>query len=536
MWRLTDAVSKGSGEAASSIASMHETEATLSAIIETAADAIVTANADGEILSWNPAAERIFGYPEAEVIGEPLTLIIPKRFHAQHHEGIARVVATGETRIVGTTVEVAGLRKDGSEIPVELTLATWVTDDARFFSGIIRDVSEKTHLVTALGHSEGRLQAIVESANDAIITIDADGHVLLWNEYATKLFGYSYDEMIGRPLDVIIPERFRKKHHEQQRRAAEGGETRVIGHTVELAAMHRDGREFPVELSLAMWQSEGDRFFSGIIRDITVRKEAEEVLRLAKERMEGELNVAADIQMSMLPLEFPAFPDRQEFSVHAMLEPAREVGGDFYDFFLIDEDHLCFCIADVSDKGVPAALFMAVTKTLIKSHAAANLSPASILTAVNAELAEHNESSMFVTIFLCVLNIQTGKLTYSNAGHNPPYIKISSNGLITLDQRHGPVAGAIDGVDYGEDDRQLDPGDYVILFTDGVTEAMDSSHELYSEEALESLLEETTLDSSEQATGLIFESVRDHAGSAEQSDDITVLTLEFVGAPVTSSV
>ena len=519
-----------------SIVWMRDTAETLRAIIETAGDAIVTANADGEIMSWNPAAERIFGYPEAEVIGAPLTLMIPKRFHAQHHEGIARVVATGETRIAGTTVEVAGLRKNGSEIPVELTLATWVADDARFFSAIIRDVSEKTDLVNALGHSEGRLQAIVESANDAIITIDADGHVLLWNQHATKLFGYSYDEMIGRPLDVIIPERFRKKHHEQQRRAAEGGETSVIGHTVELAAMHRDGREFPVELSLAMWQSEGDPFFSGIIRDITVRKEAEEVLRLAKERMEGELNVAADIQMSMLPLEFPAFPDRQEFSVHAMLEPAREVGGDFYDFFLIDEHHLCFCIADVSDKGVPAALFMAVTKTLINSYASPDSSPASILAAVNEELCLHNESSMFVTIFLCILDLRTGSLAYTNAGHNPPYIKTRRGDLVILDERHGPVAGAVAGVAYGEDDRQLDPGDYVILFTDGVTEAMNPSHELYSEEALESLLEETTLESSEQATGLIFESVRDHAGSAEQSDDITVLTLEFVGAPVTSSV
>jgi serine phosphatase RsbU (regulator of sigma subunit) len=268
------------------------------------------------------------------------------------------------------------------------------------------------------------------------------------------------------------------------------------------------------------------------------RREAAPVLvmKTAKERMEGELNVAADIQMSMLPLDFPAFPDRGEFSVYATLEPAREVGGDFYDFFLIDDDHLCFCIADVSDKGVPAALFMAVTKTLIKSHAAANLSPASIVTAANEELCEDNESSMFVTIFLCILNIQTGHLTYTNAGHNPPYIKTSRGDLVILDERHGPVAGAVGGVAYDEDDRQLDPGDYVILFTDGVTEAMNSSHELYSEEALESLLEETRLESSEQATGLIFESVRDHAGSAEQSDDITVLTLEFVGAPVTSSV
>ena len=508
---------------------------TLRAIIETAGDAIVTANADGKIMSWNPAAERIFGYSQAEVVGKPLTLIIPKRFHAPHHEGIARVVATGKTKIVGSTAEVVALRKDGSEFPVELTLGPWVTDDARFFSGILRDVSEKADLISAFGHSEARLKAIVESANDAIITTDADGRVLLWNQRATKLFGYSYDEMIGRPLDVIIPERFREAHRGRQRHVAEGGDTRVIGHTVELAALHRDSYEFPIELSLAMWESKGDRFFSGIIRDITVRKEAEEVLRLAKERMECELNVAADIQMSMLPLEFPAFPSRQEFSVHAILEPAREVGGDFYDFFLIDDSHLCFCVADVSDKGVPAALFMAVTKTLINAHASLDSSPATILTAVNDELCLRNESSMFVTLFLCILDLKSGSLTYTNAGHNPQYIKTNRGKVIALDNRHGPVAGAVPCVEYGEDRSQLDPGDYVVLFTDGITEAMNSSHESYSEEALELLLTELTLESAEQATALIFASVSDHVGSAEQSDDITVLALEFAGVPLVGS-
>jgi sigma-B regulation protein RsbU (phosphoserine phosphatase) len=284
-----------------------------------------------------------------------------------------------------------------------------------------------------------------------------------------------------------------------------------------------------------MWESNGGRFFSGIIRDITVRKEAEKVLRLAKERMEGELNVAAKIQKSMLPLEFPAFPSRQEFSVHAILEPAWEVGGDFYDFFLIDDSHLCFCVADVSDKGVPAALFMAVTKTLIKAHAIPDSSPATILTAVNNELCFRNESSMFVTLFLCILDLRSGSLTYTNAGHNPPYIKTNRGEVVALDNRHGPVAGLVPRVEYGEDRRQLDPGDLVVLFTDGVTEAMNSSHEFYSEEALESLLTESTLATAEQATALIFASVSDHVGSAEQSDDITVLALEFTGGPTVGS-
>ncbi|MGI9648827.1 MAG: PAS domain S-box protein [Acidimicrobiia bacterium] len=254
---------------------------TLLAIIRSANDAIITADSDGRIITWNPAAEAIFGHSEQEAVGELLTIIIPERFHTQHHEGLARVVGTGETHIIGQTVEVAGLRKDGTEIPIELALATWVTDGDRFFSGIIRDVSERAGLVTALSDSEARLGAILESANDAIITIDSEGRVLLWNAHAAELFGYTLEEMAGRPLTAIIPERFRDQHHAGIHRVVETGETHVIGHTAELTGLTRDGVEFPMELSLAMWTNEGETFFSGIIRDITQRKEAEAELRVA---------------------------------------------------------------------------------------------------------------------------------------------------------------------------------------------------------------------------------------------------------------
>jgi PAS domain S-box-containing protein len=254
---------------------------TLQAVISSANDAIITADSLGDIIGWNPAAERIFGYSADEAIGRQLTLIIPQRFHAAHHEGLGRVASTGETRIIGKTVEIAGLRKDGREIPIELSLATWLTDGDRFFSGIIRDVSEKAQLVTALSESEARLGAILESANDAIITIDSEGRVLLWNAHAAELFGYSSDEMRGRPLTAIIPERYREAHHDGIHRVVETGETHVIGSTVELTGLSREGVEFPIELSLARWTSNGDIFFSGIVRDITQRMQAEADLRVA---------------------------------------------------------------------------------------------------------------------------------------------------------------------------------------------------------------------------------------------------------------
>jgi PAS domain S-box-containing protein len=263
-------------------------------VIRSASDAIVIADSRGDIVTWNPAAERIFGYSEAEAVGESLTLFIPERFREAHHEGLSRVVATGETRIIGETVEVFGVRKDGTEFPVELSLAFWDRDGERFFTGIIRDVSERTRLVAALTESQGRTEAIFQSANDAIITIDGEGRVLQWNPHAEELFGYPESEMLGQPLDVIIPERFRDLHRVGVERVAGGGETRVIGHTAELAAVHRDGREFPIELSLGSWESDGERFFSGIVRDISERTSLMSALTESQARLEAILDSAND--------------------------------------------------------------------------------------------------------------------------------------------------------------------------------------------------------------------------------------------------
>ena len=251
--------------------------------------------------------------------------------------------------------------------------------------------------------------------------------------------------------------------------------------------------------------------------------------RSAKERMESELNIGREIQMSMLPLSFPAFPHRSDFDVHAALHPAREVGGDFYDLFLIDDNHFCFCVGDVSGKGVPAALFMAVTKTLIKSRAANDLSPASILSHVNTELAQRNESCMFVTVFLGILDLRRGELAYSNAGHNPPYLKRSSGELVRIDQRHGPIIGAAEGLAYKQDHVNLSTGDLVFLYTDGVTEAMNVDSKLYTEDRLKNLLSAQTFSSVEEAVQVGTDDVWAYQGDAEQADDVTVLSVVYAG-------
>ncbi len=264
---------------------MEDHAATIRAIVESATDAIVTADSDGVIVTWNPSAAAMFGHTADEAIGTSLTLLVPERFHAAHTAGMARVVATGETRIIGTTVQVAGVHKDGHEFPIELSLATWMSNGERFFSGIIRDVTEKVALTRELTASQQRLEAILRSANDAIVSIDAVGRVVLWNDHAMRLFGYTAEDMMGESLRAIVPERFRDLHTGGVERVAGGGERHVIGQTVELAGLHRDGREFPIELSLATWSTEGEQLFIGIIRDITERKRAEEQIHLANKAL-----------------------------------------------------------------------------------------------------------------------------------------------------------------------------------------------------------------------------------------------------------
>jgi sigma-B regulation protein RsbU (phosphoserine phosphatase) len=233
----------------------------------------------------------------------------------------------------------------------------------------------------------------------------------------------------------------------------------------------------------------------------------------------------------MIPLKFPPFPDRDEFSIYAALEPAREVGGDFYDYYFLDEERLCFCIGDVSGKGVPAALFMAMAKTLIKSRADDDRSTASILTHVNDKLSVDNPNCMFVTVFAGILNVRSGELVYTNAGHNPPYIRKQDGTLQCLDRRHGPAIGAMEGMDYKEERDTLEPGDLLFLYADGVTEAMDPEHRLFSENRLKDLLTATDTKGAATAVDHTVAAVRAFEGEAEQADDITVLALEFHGRP-----
>ena len=247
-----------------------------------------------------------------------------------------------------------------------------------------------------------------------------------------------------------------------------------------------------------------------------------------KERIGAELNIATKIQSDMLPSIFPAFPDRSEFDIYATMRPAKEVGGDFYDFFLLDKDHLLFLIADVSGKGVPAALFMMTTKTLIKNIAKSASTPAQILTAVNEQLVEQNVQDFFVTVFLCVLEISTGKMTCVNAAHNPPVIRRANGQCDFFQTKPNLALGIFDNTQYAEHIVTLSPGDSILLYTDGVTEAMNVAQKFYGAQRLLDFLQHYKGTPKNLIADVKLD-VDVFAAGEPQADDMTMLALRYNG-------
>ena len=247
----------------------------------------------------------------------------------------------------------------------------------------------------------------------------------------------------------------------------------------------------------------------------------------AAARFDKDLEIAKQIQQSALPSVFPPYPNRKDFSIYASMNAAKEVGGDFYDFYLVDENHLAFVIADVSGKGIPGAMFMMTSKTLIKSFAESGLPVHEVLTNVNTQLCQNNEAGMFVTAWMGILDLQTGMIKYANAGHNPPLVKHKDGSYEFLKGKVNFVLAGMDMVKYKEQELQLQPGDEIYLYTDGVTEAHNSKNELFGEERLLESLNSTKGMTVESICKKVKDDVESFVCEAEQFDDITMLCVRL---------
>lgn len=248
----------------------------------------------------------------------------------------------------------------------------------------------------------------------------------------------------------------------------------------------------------------------------------------AKERIESELRIARDIQMGMIPKIFPPFPEREDVDLYGSLTPAKEVGGDFYDFF-IDEGRLFFAIGDVSGKGIPASLFMAVTRSLFRSVATLYGNPKNIIESMNASMAETNESNMFVTLFVGILDLRSGEMTFCNAGHNPPIIINPDGGAKFMSVVPNIPAGLFDTFSYQQQTLRVERGTTLFLYTDGLTEAENNEKVLYGEKNLINLMQDKHGLEPIKINNIALCAVHDHVGQAEQSDDLTILTIKFNG-------
>ena len=252
-------------------------------------------------------------------------------------------------------------------------------------------------------------------------------------------------------------------------------------------------------------------------------------IKEAEERIDAELAFAKAIQHAALPSVFPPYPNRKEFEIYATMHTAKEVGGDFYDFYFIDDENLAFLMADVSGKGIPAAMFMMQSKTIIKSCAQSGMSIEQVFTVANEKLCEGNDAGMFVTAWMGILNTKTGKVLFANAGHNPPLVKHADGTYEYLKSRAGFVLAGMEGIRYRKNEIELAPGDAIYLYTDGVTEATDASNELYGEDRLHSILEKYK----DAAPQVICEEVKRDVDAfvdeAPQFDDITMLALKYNG-------
>ena len=267
--------------------------------------------------------------------------------------------------------------------------------------------------------------------------------------------------------------------------------------------------------------------FAGMIVDLDEYMIDLQKVTAEKERIGAELHVATQIQADMLPRIFPPFPNRHEFDLFATMTPAKEVGGDFYDFFLVDDDHLALVIADVSGKGVPAALFMVIAKTLIKNRVMMGEEPSVALSNVNEQLCEGNEAELFVTVWLAIVDLKTGHVLEANAGHEHPAVK-KKDGVYEMHKtRHSPAVATLEGMRFRQTEFDLEPGDTIFVYTDGVTEATDLNNQLFGEDRLIEALNKNLDKEPAELLPAVRKEIDEFVGAAPQFDDITMLGLIF---------
>ena len=499
------------------------------ALFESALDCMLFLDQDGRVLDFNPASEEVFGYRRAEALGLELgELLLP----AQNDFGIiaefSPFSAFMEQTLWGQRLLARGLRASGSDFPVEVgvTRLNDAGSDAPLYVAQIRDITERENANASLERSQRTLSNLLSNLPGMAYRSRTPDHSKMdfVSEGCAGLIGYDADELLDSPelsYNALIHPDDVNEVLTQIRDALQRREPFQVLYRIRTA---NDEERWVLERGQGVFSvfSQDDELIAveGFVFDITERQHAEES-RASLLTLERELDVASDIQQSMLP---QVFPSREDVDIHAKMIPAKAVGGDFYDFFFLSDEKLGLVIGDVSGKGVPAALFMSITRALVKSTARANVSAHECVGRVNKLLCEERLSHLFITLFYAIVDLRDGSVEFCNAGHNPPYHVTAGSPPCPLNQPSGIVLGVTSDAEYESGRLSLQRGDGLFLFTDGITEAMDDSGTQFGDDRLLQALDRA-LGSADEAVHAVLQDVRLHAQSATQSDDITALAV-----------
>jgi sigma-B regulation protein RsbU (phosphoserine phosphatase) len=430
--------------------------------------------------------------------------------------------------------------KDGNALWMELHGYPIFNDDGDVVQMIeyTLDITDRKHMEDRLRESEEQFRTVVQSAHDAIISIDGNGRVIFWNRAAEKIFGYSAREVTGKPVSIIMPERFRERHNQGIRRIVSTGKSKIIGKKIEVSGLRKDGSEFPLELTLAKWEMNGGLHFTGILRDITERKWAEDELQKANERMRDDLRAAAEVQKSLLPSEHLEIHDVRFAST---FEPCEELGGDIFNVVPLDDRLVGLYILDVSGHGVQAALLSVALSHLLSvmteqstistwddggNACYYHVQPVDVAMQLNRQFPMENERLQYFSLVYGVLDLETHTFRYISAGH-PGLVYLPRDAAATvLDEPAFPI-GWFKEPHYTEHVVAMNPGDRLYLYSDGVLGARNPSDEEFGRERLVTVLDQGRGIPIRESISSLLHGVVEWRGGALLEDDVSVLAIEI---------
>lgn len=495
------------------------TEEPFRALLEAAPDAMVIVDDAGMIRLVNAQTEALFGYPRHELLGRPIDMLVPERYRGHHPRHRLGYAASRQVRPMGAGLELYGLRRDGREFPVEISLSPLQTTDGLLISAAVRDVSERRA-------AEELFRALLEAAPDAMVIVDDRGTIQLVNAQTEALFGHTRADLLGRPVEVLVPERFRGHHSDFRQGYFVNRQVRPMGAGLELYGLCRDGREFPVEISLSPLETPNGTLVSAAIRDVSDRKAAEEKLA---ELYEQQRHVALTLQRSLMgsPADVPGMPTASRYF------PARQgagVGGDWFDLIPLGGGRVGVMIGDVMGRGLEAAAVMGQLRSASHALAKTGMPPWQLMRALDAVVSELPDQ--FVTCCYLVVDADAAELTVCSAGHLP-LLLAAPDGRVTRLAAEVSVPLGVGEVPHHESRHTVEPGSVLALYTDGLVETPGSDIEEQLD-CLATALAKAFADTDDletMADSLLGEMLPD---ADDNADDVTLLLVHIPDLPVAS--